>query len=137
MPTTDQLPGAEMEVLACLRNKGAATAREVREAMLAYRPMEHGAIITLLKRLEDKGLVAKRKGPVGKAFIFRPVKKAHDTIGRSVQELVRRIFAGDGVALVASLFENRPPTPEEVDRLQKMLDEARKASGPKASSGQR
>ena len=58
-------PRAELDVLGCLWQHGRATARELREAMGGYRPMTHGSMVTLLKRLEAKGLVTKRKGPVG------------------------------------------------------------------------
>ena len=71
MGTDDALPDAELEVLACLWQKGEATARDVREAMASYRPLTHSAVSTLLARLQEKGLVGRRKGPVGKAFLFR------------------------------------------------------------------
>ena len=40
-----------------------------------------------------------------------------------MRQVVQRVFQGDTVALVASLFETRRPTKEEVDQLQQLLDE--------------
>ena len=119
------IPNAELEILACLWRFGKATARQIRETMLGSRPMAHGSVITLLKRLEAKGLVARERGLVGKAFLFKATKKPASTHRRLVRNLVRRAFDGDGMALVASLFETHPPTPEEVEELQRMLDELR------------
>lgn len=119
--TAELLPAAELEVLACLRNRGPLTARAVRESLQSYRPMTHGAVATLLKRLEEKGWVAKRKGPVGKAFLFEAAGEAEAPLRKSVSEMLRRLFNGNGVAFVASLFDTHPPTLAEVDQLQTML----------------
>ncbi|MBI1853366.1 MAG: BlaI/MecI/CopY family transcriptional regulator [Planctomycetes bacterium] len=118
-----RLPTAELEVLACLTRHGHATARQMREAMESFRPMAHGSIVTLLGRLEAKGLVTKEKGPVGKAFVYSPTTRRGHTFRGVVRDVVQRVFGGDGVALVASLFETKPPTPAEIEKLQALLDE--------------
>ena len=125
MGTEPALPDAELEVLACLWQKGEATAREVREAMRAYRPLTHSAVSTLLARLQEKGLVGRRKGPVGKAFLFRAVGRQATTRRRLVGDLLERVFGGDALAIVSSLFETRPPNAEELDRLERLLGELR------------
>ena len=128
-----ELPDAELEVLACLWQKEEASAREVREAMGKYRPMTHGAMATLLRRLELKGLVAKRKGEVGKAFIYRPTRAPEPMYRKIMRDLRQRVFGGSGVAMVASLFETSVPTDEELSALEGLLDDLRAkrpASGP-------
>ena len=122
----ESLPDAELEVLASLWQKGKATVREVRETMSGYRPMSHGAMVTLLKRLEAKGLVSREKGPVGKAFVYRPTRGPEPTYRQIMRDLSERVFGGSGVTMVASLFETRPPTLHELDELQKLLDRIRK-----------
>jgi len=120
------LPDTELEVLACLWQAGSATARHVRETMQRYRPMTHGAMVTILKRLESKGLVSRRKGPVGKAFLYEPTRSPQPTYRKIVKDMCERVFGGSGLTMVASLFESRPPTVEELDRLQVLLDELRR-----------
>jgi len=122
---TDRLPEAELEVMACVWQRGESTAREVRETMAGYRPMTHGSMVTLLKRLEAKGWVAKEKGPVGKAFVYRPIRRPGPTHRRILHDLVRRIFGGNGVALISTLLDSEPPTTEELDRLEKLFEELR------------
>ncbi len=121
----EKLPDAELEVLACLWQKGNSTARQLREAMTSYRPMTHGSMVTLLKRLEKKGLVSKEKGPVGKAFVYEPTRGPKPTYRRIMRELHDRIFGSSGVAMVTSLFEARPPTQEELEELMRLLDDLR------------
>lgn len=127
----DQLPDAELEVMACLWQLREATARQVREAMLAYRPMAHTSVVTLLGRLEAKGLVKRAKGPVGKAFVYSPLRRPGKTYRRVIGNVLQRIFGGNGPALVASLFETQPPTPAEVDELQRLLDQLRQKANPR------
>lgn len=126
-----QLPDAELEVMACLWKQRECSARQVREAMQPYRPMTHAAVSTLLKRLEEKGLVAREKGPVGKAFLFRAVVPPRPTYRRVVAELTQRVFGGSGLALVSALFETHPPTADEIEELQKLVDDQRRARNPR------
>ena len=122
----EQLPDAELEVLACLWQRRRATARQIREALHGYRPMAHGSVVTLLNRLQARGLVARTKGRVGKAFIFRPTRAARPAHRRIVSHMVDRIFGGDSMEVVSSLFDAKLPTPEELDRLQEMLNDLRR-----------
>src|SRR3954447_11249226 len=122
----ERLPDAELEVMACLWRLREATARQVREAMTGYRPMAHTSMVTLLGRLEGKGLVKRSKGPVGKAFLYTPLSRPGKTYRRVIGDVLQRIFGGNGPALVASLFETQPPTPDELEQLQRLLDQLRK-----------
>ncbi len=119
------LPDAEREVLACVLQRGEATAGQVRAALARYRPMAHGSVVTLLKRLMEKGWVSRVKAEGSRAFIYAPTRKARPLHRRVLGDLLERLFGGDGVALVASLFESRPPTAAEIERIQAMLDQCR------------
>ena len=120
----DRLPDAELEVMACLWQDGPATARDVRETMAEYRPMTHGSMVTLLKRLEAKGWVAREKGPVGKAFVYRSVRRPGPTHRRILRNLVRRIFGGR-VALISTLLDSQPPSAKELNELEELFQDLR------------
>lgn len=120
--TDEQLPHAEMDVLACLWRGGKATARQVRETMANYRPMTHGAMVTLLRRLEAKGLVTRKKALVGKAFVYRCTRSARPIYRRVLRETVQRIFGGNSIEMVSTLFDTAPPTPKELGLLRQLLD---------------
>ena len=87
--------------------------------------MAHASIVTLLNRLESKGLIRHAKGPVGKAFVYTPTRRPGKTYRRVIGDVLERIFGGNGPALVASLFETKPPTTEEIEQLQRLLDQLR------------
>ena len=124
-PVAQRPPDAELEVLACLWQFRKATARQIREMMHDYRPMAHGSMVTLLKRLEAKGLVMREKGPVGKAFVYSPTQSARPTYRRILRDMVQRIFGGNGIEMVSTFFEASPPTAREMDKLQELLDQLR------------
>jgi len=121
-----RLPDAELEVLTCLHRRGEATARDIREALWDQRPMAHGSVLTLLGRLERRGLVARKKGPSGKAFVYMPTGRRTAALRPVMRRLVDRVFAGSPVDLVASLFETRPPTPQELDAIQRLVRDLRR-----------
>jgi len=106
----EKLPDAELEVLACLWQHREATARQIREIMGDYRPMTHGSMVTLLKRLESKGFVT---------------RSAQPTYRRILRDVVQRIFGGDGVEMVSTFLDTKPPSPRELDQLQRLLDQYR------------
>ena len=119
----EDLPDAELDVLAALWNQGELTARGVREALAAHRPMTHGATATLLLRLQEKGLVERTGEKEGKAFVYRAAGRPERTIRRRLDDLVDRLFGGDRVGLVSSLFEGRRPTADQVDDLERLVAE--------------
>ena len=116
-----RVPAAELDVLACLQRLKQATVAEIRSALQDYRPMAHASVVNLLKRLEGKSLVTRTKGPVGKAFVYTPTRAAGIVPRNLLRGLVDRTFGGDSLALVASLFETRPPDPQELARLEELL----------------
>lgn len=126
----EELPESELEVLAALWNGGPQTAAELRAALDPFRPMAHGSVLTLLKRLEEKGLVERSKSGQGKAYLYHA--RADRTSGhrRLMRRVTQRIFGGNLATVVASLLSSRTPTPEELAEIRRMLD----AAGGKATA---
>lgn len=122
----DTLPPAELDVLSCVWRENPVTARRIREMMLKHRPMAHGSVVTLLTRLESKGLVTKDKGPVGKAFLFKPLKRPEAVQKRLVKDMVDHVFGSDTGAMVCAVLDANPPTADEVSSIQSVLTAAKK-----------
>ena len=116
------LPEAEVEVLACLHRAGEAQAAEIRRALRKTRPMSHASVVTLLGRLEQRGIVSRRKAESGKAFVWFATHKPEQTFRSVIGRVAERVFHHDRVALVSSLFGAKPPTREELDGLRELLD---------------
>ncbi len=133
LPTSSvaELPKAELDVLACLWREGPATARRVREMMDRYRPMAHGSVVTLLVRLENRGMVVHEKGPVGKAFVFRPARKPEAMYRALVKEMLQRIFGGCPSTMLETMLAVQAPTADQLTAMKRAINEQRPTKGKK------
>lgn len=122
----DFLPEAELEVLACLHDLGEAEASELRVRMEPYRPMTHASMVTLLKRLEARGLVTHRKADRGKAFVYTATRDARETYQSVIERLLERVFRDKRLEMVASLFDAKAPTEKELGELRDLVDSLQK-----------
>lgn len=117
----------ELEILKVLWARGEASVREVHEEMSRSAPIVQNTVQAFLRTMEDKGLVKHRTE--GRTFIYRPVSQHEDTKKRLVSRVLQRVFDGAIDQLVQSVLSLREPTPDELARLQTMLDQA-KGRGP-------
>jgi predicted transcriptional regulator len=120
--STEKIPDAERDVLVCLTQLGEATVKEIRAALQPVRKLEASSVLTLLKRLESRQLVTRRKADKGKAFVFRPTPESARAYRHLMKDLFQRVFAGDTLAFMASFFETQKPSRDEIAQLQNLLD---------------
>jgi BlaI family transcriptional regulator, penicillinase repressor len=120
-----KLPDAELDVMSYLWRQGPAAVRQIKEHLQPVRPMAYGSVVTLLKRLEAKGQVAREKDKQSKLFVYRATCSPKPTYRKLARNLMDRVFDGDATALVASLYDSRKPNAQELDQLQALVDELR------------
>ena len=104
----------ELECLSVLWPLGEGTVRDIHRALAASRPRAYTTVMTIMDRLEQKGIVARRK--VGRAFLYEPKLSAEEARLKAVEKIVDGFFNGSSEALVAHLsFRDRgnepPPMP--------------------------
>ncbi|WP_339735292.1 BlaI/MecI/CopY family transcriptional regulator [uncultured Gimesia sp.] len=116
-----ELSAAEQEVMEVVWDRGEVTAREAREAL--SRDVARNTVRTLLERMEEKGWVTHRE--VGRAFVYRAARPREESIGRKVREMVDTVCGGSTETLVAALLDYRGLRPGELERIRKMLKEAK------------
>ncbi|MCC7146843.1 MAG: BlaI/MecI/CopY family transcriptional regulator [Phycisphaeraceae bacterium] len=115
------LPDAEMDVLACLWEQKEGTARSVRQAMASYRPMTQGSAITLLRRLQNRGLVDRHRAERGKTYIYTATQPPEVAYQRIVNELIVRVFRGNRRAMFTSMLESGPLSEDERKVLEDLM----------------
>ena len=121
---TPDLPPAEMEVLAFVHHHGPVTIREVSEGL--EREMGISAAKAQILRLEKKGLLERERIKGTRILRFASTAKAEPTYRFLSRRFVDRVFCGSPVNLVASFFDTREPTPEEIEQLKHIVAEAQK-----------
>jgi predicted transcriptional regulator len=117
--TLGELQHAIMRVL---WQRDEATVAEVHEALREERGLAPTTIATMLRKMEDKGVVDHRVE--GRHFIYRPVISEDEVRTSMVGELLDRLFAGDPAALVSHLVSDHDLEDEEMDRLRALLEAA-------------
>lgn len=116
------LPRREREIFEILCSAGEATAAEVRRQM-ADAP-SHSAVRTLLARLEAKGLVRHRADD--QAYVYRSVPQPSKVRESALQQLVKTFFDGSAVSAATALLGiSKTLKPEDLDALQRAIDEAK------------
>ena len=117
--TLGELQHAIMQVL---WGRNEATVAEVHETLYDKRGLAPTTIATMLRKMEDKGVVAHRVE--GRQFVYRPAVSEDAVRSSMVGELLERLFAGDPAALVSHLVADREIDREEIERLRALLDGA-------------
>ena len=118
----DSLPRREREIFEILCCAGEASAADVRRAMAD--PPSHSAVRTMLSRLETKGLVAHRSEQ--QAYIYKPALKPAKVRESALKQLVRTFFDGSAASAATALLGlSKDLDPQELDALQRAIDEAK------------
>ncbi|NQU41762.1 BlaI/MecI/CopY family transcriptional regulator [bacterium] len=114
----------ELAILKVLWQHGPATVRDVHESL----DRETGYTTTLkqLQIMTEKGLVVRDTVP--HRHVYRAKANESRVTRRLVSDLIDRVFNGSAVQAAASLIETEKSglTPEDLDRLSRLIDEARK-----------
>jgi predicted transcriptional regulator len=96
----------ELECLSALWPMGEGTVRDIHRALAASRPRAYTTVLTIMDRLEQKGIVARRK--VGRAFHYQAKLSAEEARLKAVEKIVEGFFDGSPAALAAHLSSLAP-----------------------------
>lgn len=112
----------ERQIMDVIYQRGQATAAEVADAI--PDPPSYSAVRALLRILEEKGFL--RHEQQGLRYVFIPTV-ARDRARRSaLKGLVKTFFDGSVEQTVAALIGNQKLSDEELERLSKLIEHARK-----------
>ncbi len=123
MAKSESLSRREREMMNILFRAGKATASEVMDAMAD--PPSYSAVRATLRVLEQKGHV--RHHHDGTRYVYIPTVAREKARASALDQLLTTFFDGSAANVVATLLERREKlTSGELDRLSKLIEEARK-----------
>lgn len=123
-PSHHRLGDLQLHILEILWRTEEATVAEIHEKLGAGRKLAYTTVATMLRKMEQRGLVAHRE--VERAFIYRPLVSA-DQVSRSVGDhLVQRLFEGSLTGAVSHLLKTREVSRAELDELSKLIQAAKR-----------
>lgn len=113
-------------IMRVLWNRGEATVAEVHDALYDERRLAPTTIATMLRKMEDKGVVSHRVED--RHFIYRAKISEDEVRSSMVGDLVERLFSGDAAAMVSHLVEEGGLSETELARLRALLDAAERGT---------
>ena len=123
------LSDAERETLRTLWDHGPGTVRQILELFAdGGRRWAYSTVATLLRRLEAKGYSTSET--VDGTLIYRATVSREDLLERRLKDAAVELCDGAEAPLVfLALIQGNRFTPEELDRIRRIIDEARKQQG--------
>jgi predicted transcriptional regulator len=122
----NRLPPKERQIVDLLYQQGAMTAAEVTDGLPGS--LSGSAVRTMLKRLEDKGFVTREDDERG--YVYSPAVSDQTARRSALSEVVRVFFNGSATSAASALLGMSDTIEtKELDALEKMIAEARKAKG--------
>jgi predicted transcriptional regulator len=114
------LTPVELELMQLVWKQGEVSVADVLAALPPERALAYTSVSTVLRILEQKGVVRSRKQ--GRGHLYSAVLPREAYEAQSVRHLVDTLFEGTPSALVARLVEALPLAPDEVEQIHKLLE---------------
>ena len=115
-----QLGETEMEVLHHVWDLGEATVADVRERILEDRDVAYTTIMTVLKKLAEKGYLTYHKE--GRSYVYAPAQPPDEVQHNLLQRLMEKVFHGSPSALVQTLVKREDLTDAERQEIKQIID---------------
>ncbi len=123
-PTT--LGKFELEIMHVIWDRGKATVQEVKDALSEAHPGAYSTFLTMMRRMEKKGILEHEVAEDGRTYIYRPLVNREEASSRILQDVYHWLFRGSSERLldgINTFFLKEGITPEEIQRLKKLIAE--------------
>ena len=115
---------SELEILQVLWDKGTASVRDVHEELLKTKEAGYTTTLKLMQIMHEKGLV-KRDDSI-KTHIYQAAVSREKTQKHLLGKMIDTLFGGNSTQLVMQALGNHKATVDELDEIQRMLDNLKK-----------
>jgi predicted transcriptional regulator len=119
--TRSELSRRERQIMDIVYRRGKATAADVLDDL--PDPPTYSAVRAALRLLEEKGLLNHEMD--GKRYVYLPTTPRTQARTTALRHLLRTFFNGSPEQVVNALIEDSQPSPAELERLAKLIEQAR------------
>lgn len=109
----------QQAILDQLWSRGAATADQIREALLPAYRLKDSSVRTLLRRLEIRGYVSHQLE--GKTFVYEATIAPKRVAAHSVRQIIDRFWSGSVEQFLTGMVDEQILTPAEIARLARKI----------------
>lgn len=122
----------ELQVLGLLWEHGPLTARQVLEKLPDKKPRAYTSVLSVMQVMEKKGLLTHTAD--GKTHIYKPKVARSRVLGGMMKRMVNLVFGGKPAAVLQSLLDDEPLSPDDLAEMRRLLEE-KSAAGSKEPGG--
>ena len=115
-----RLGDLQLRIMRVLWKRGPVCVADV-QAALDGEPLAYTTVATMLRKMEDRGLVQHRE--VGRKFLYEPTISSEEVTRSMADDLVDRLFEGSMAATVTHLLRTGEVSAEELARLERLIQE--------------
>lgn len=116
------LSETELELMTLLWKLGEGTVSDVLQQLPKERELAYTSVSTILRILEQKGILKTRKE--GRGHVYTPQIKKSDYEIKTVKHVVERVFDGTPMALVRQLLDTTQLNEDDIKELKKLISKA-------------
>ena len=116
-----KISDAELEILEVLWAAGEAlNANEIRTRLNEKKDWERTTVLTLIRRLLDKGVIGQEKREV---YYYAPCVERSDYVKGETKSFLNKFFKGNAKNLAAALIEDEDLSREDIEELRAYFQE--------------
>ena len=110
-----RISDAELEILEVLWTAGEAlNANEIRARLNEKKAWERTTVLTLIRRLLDKGVITQEKQEV---YYYSPLVERSAYVKEETKSFLNKFFKGNAKNLAAALIEDEDLSREDIEEL--------------------
>lgn len=109
-----------MEVLHHVWSLGEATVADVRERILDDRDVAYTTVMTVMKKLAEKGYLDYYKE--GRSYVYHPAQEPNEVQHNLLRRLMEKVFHGSPSALVQTLVQKEELSDTERHELKSIIE---------------
>lgn len=110
----------ELEILQIIWKKGAASVKDVHEALGGDEWNGYTTILKLMQIMHEKGLLTRQRS--GKLHLYQAVPTLEKTRQQILDKVIQTVFQGSATQLVMSALGNKKSSKEELREIKKYLE---------------
>ncbi|WP_234734346.1 BlaI/MecI/CopY family transcriptional regulator [Tellurirhabdus bombi] len=117
---------SELEILQVIWAKGPSTVRQVNEELSRSKEVGYTTTLKLMQIMHEKNLLSRTEE--GRYHIYTALVTEGDTRQNLLDRFVETTFRGSAAQLVMQALGNSKTSKEELDEIQKLIDQLSKKS---------
>lgn len=122
-----KLNASEWNVLSCLWEESPRTAMQLAAALERSAGWARSTTLTVLRRMEAKGLVQSEQAGKGRAYV--PLVEREQAVVAETDSFLDRVYQGSVGLMMSAMAKRQALSEEEITRLRAILDEAEGGKG--------